>query len=106
MYSYEVCKSLHKKGSVERLVRFVKDNFLVGRSFWNVSDLNASALDWCNRQNGIYHKAIDGVPQDIHFADCAKVVSVLDDTMPIRFYLCPERKISFDGFINYAVTKR
>ena len=102
-FQTKLCKPRHPftKGSVERLVRFVKDNFLVGRSFWNVSDLNAAALDWCNRQNGIYHKAIDGVPQDIHFADCAKVVSVLDDTLPIRFYLCPERKISFDGFINF-----
>ena len=102
-FQTNLCKPRHPftKGKVERLVRFVKDNFLVGRSFWNVSDLNAAALDWCNRQNGIYHKAIDGVPQDIHFADCAKVVSVLDDTLPIRFYLCPERKISFDGFINY-----
>ena len=41
------CKPRHPftKGKMERLVRFVKENFLVGRVFWNITDLNRAALD-------------------------------------------------------------
>ena len=85
---------------MERLVRFVKENFLVGRVFWNVTDLNYAALDWCNEQNAGYHRGI-GIPEDIHSERCLKVVSILDDSYELLFYLCPERRISFDGFVSY-----
>ena len=99
----KLCKPRHPftKGKVERLVRFVKGNFLVGRVFWNITDLNRAALDWCNRQNGIYHKATDGVPQETHHESCAKGMRMLEMTPSLLFYLCPERRISFDGFVNY-----
>ena len=29
------------------------------------------------------------------------VASVLTKTLALAFYLCPERKISFDGFVHY-----
>ena len=41
---------------MERLVRFVKDNFLTDRVFCDLTDLNWQALEWCNKQNGIYCK--------------------------------------------------
>ena len=69
--------------------------------FWNITDLNRAALDWCNRQNGIYHRATDGVPQDIHHESCAREIQMLEMTPPLLLYLCPERRISFDGFVNY-----
>lgn len=34
------------KGKVERLVRYVRDNFLAGRVFDSLGDLNAQALHW------------------------------------------------------------
>ena len=48
-FQTRLCKPRHPftKGKVERLVRFVKDNFLPGRTFLDVTDLNRSALDWC-----------------------------------------------------------
>jgi len=41
-----LCKPRHPftKGAVERLVRFVKENFIAGRTFHDLSDLNAQAL--------------------------------------------------------------
>lgn len=62
-FQTKLCKPRHPftKGKVERLVRFVKDNFLAGRTFWNYNDLNEAALQWCDRQNRIYHKAVDMV---------------------------------------------
>lgn len=89
------------KGKVERLVRFVKENFLVGRVFWNITDLNRAALDWCNRQNSTYHNAIAGVPQETHYRQCSAQACPLEVEPALLFYLCPERKISFDGFVNY-----
>ena len=99
----KLCKPRHPftKGKVERLVRFVKDNFLAGRVFWNITDLNRAALDWCQRQNQVYHKALDGVPVEIHSTQCAGIVRALELNASIPFYLCPERRISFDGFVNY-----
>ncbi len=101
-FQTKLCKPRHPftKGKVERLVRFVKENFLAGRAFWNVTDLNRAALEWCNGQNTVYHRALGFVPQELHFANCAANLSPLKDELSLRSYLAPERKISFDGFIN------
>ena len=101
-FQTKLCKPRHPftKGKVERLVRFVKENFLVGRVFWNVTDLNYAVLEWCNEQNTTYHRSL-GIPQDLHLARCVNVVSKLDDSYELLLYLCPERRISFDGFVSY-----
>ena len=102
-FETKLCKPRHPftKGKVERLVRFVKDNFLVDRVFSNITDLNWQALDWCNHQNNLYHRATASVPQQVHMTNCVVQLHELPKTDAIRFYLCPERKISFDGFVNY-----
>ena len=102
-FETKLCKPRHPftKGAVERLVRFVKDNFLPGRIFNELTDLNYEAMNWCNNQNGIYHRAVDCVPDDKHSQMCMKTASVLEETIELSYYLCPERKISFDGFVNY-----
>ena len=102
-FDTKLCKPRHPftKGAVERLVRFVKENFLADRVFCNVTDLNWQALEWCNTQNGIYHRAVDGVPQQIHDAACSSHLRKLPASSEVRWYLCPERRISFDGFVNY-----
>ena len=99
----KLCKPRHPftKGKVERLIRFVKENFLAGRTFWNVTDLNVEALRWCEKQNSVYQPAIGDIPLQLHNAECASVAFPLSDSPVLLPYLCPERKISFDGFINY-----
>lgn len=44
-----LCKVAHPytKGAVERLVRYVKGNFIPGRRFYNCNELNRQALAWC-----------------------------------------------------------
>ena len=61
-FNTKLCKVAHPftKGAVERLVRFVKENFMTGRVFGNITDLNYEALRWCNAQNGKYHKEHKG----------------------------------------------
>ena len=98
-----LCKPRHPftKGKVERLIRFIKGNFLAGRLFSNVTELNIEALRWCNRQNSRYHRAVDCVPQEKHTASCWKAAGMLELTRELSFYLCPPRLISFDGFVNF-----
>jgi len=102
-FQTKLCKPRHPftKGKVERLIRYVKENFLAGRSFWNVTHMNREAMDWYTRKNAAFHKSVYGIPQDTHFSICAERLGVLEETSDIRRYLCPLRKISFDGFVNY-----
>lgn len=102
-FKTKLCKPYHPftKGKVERLIRFVKNNFLIGRVFGTITDLNYEAIRWCNKQNSIYHKAVDCIPEERHAQFCMNTASVLVKTRSLAFYLCPERRISFDGFVNY-----
>ena len=102
-FETRLCKPRHPftKGAVERLVRFVKENFIAGRMFYNLTDLNEAALEWCNRQNSAHHKAVDCVPAEEHHSACARVARELDETPDVALYLCPLRSISFDGFVCY-----
>lgn len=102
-FETKLCKPRHPftKGAVERLVRFVKDNFLPGRVFNEITDLNYEALRWCNAQNSIYHRAVDCIPNDRHTMECMRKAAVLEESTELLCYLCPERRISFDGFVHY-----
>ena len=102
-FETRLCKPRHPftKGAVERLVRYVKENFIAGRIFTEITDLNYQAINWCDRADGIYHKAVDCVPSDKHAMACMKRASILEEGPEISRYLCPERIISFDGFVSY-----
>lgn len=99
----KLCKPRHPftKGKVERLVRFVKGNFLAGRLFWNITDLNEQALRWCDKHNAKYHKVIDDIPDFLHSSKCESLTFPLREDHEILLYLFPPRKISFDGFVSY-----
>lgn len=102
-FQTKLCKPRHPftKGKVERLVRFVKENFLAGRTYSNVTELNIQALGWCREQNSRYHKAVDCVPDKAHRNECWKTAGILRNSNELSFYLCPQRRISFDGMVNY-----
>ena len=102
-FETKLCKPRHPftKGKVERLVRFVKDNFIAGRTFSNITELNIQALEWCRRQNSRYHRSVDCISDEKHQFHCWKSCSILEFTKELSFYLCPQRIISFDGFVNY-----
>jgi hypothetical protein len=47
---------------VERLVHYVKDNFLPRRKFEDLSDLNRQALDWCRSADEKPHGTTGKIP--------------------------------------------
>lgn len=99
----KLCKPYHPftKGKVERLVSYVKSNFAAGRKFHNATDLNVQALEWCARQSGRYRRALDCVPAEEHAAKCMPAAGEIVRTEELALYLCPRRRISFDGFVSY-----
>ena len=97
--------SLHKvahpwsKGKVERLVRYVKGNFIQGRTFTNLTDLNRAALDWCHEKNSQVTRTRDLVPMEEHYKH--EKLGKLPEMDAIIPYLAPLRKITYDGYVNY-----
>lgn len=102
-FKTKLCKPRHPytKGKVERLVSFVKHNFAVGRTFVDITQLNAEALAWCDRQGSRYRRALDCIPAEKHADECLPAETKLDIGNDVAFYLCPSRKISFDGFVSF-----
>ena len=102
-FNTKLCKPRHPftKGAVERLVRYVKGNFIPGRIFRDITDFNYEARRWCESHNQSYHKTIDGIPHDLHSRACEIECRSLEMTKELERYLCPERSISFDGFVSY-----
>jgi hypothetical protein len=50
------------KGALERSHRFMRTNFLPGRSFANHVDFQLQLDDWCDRVNGRVHRTTHAIP--------------------------------------------
>ena len=96
-----LCKVAHPftKGGVERLVRYVKGNFIQGRTFTNITDLNVQAAEWCYEKNSKSTRYSDFIPMEEHYKN--EKFSSLPPKELLIPYLAPLRKISYDGFVNY-----
>lgn len=98
-----LCKPRHPytKGKVERLVEFVKENFLPGRQFGDLYSLNDDSLAWCEEKN--HHLSSSGcLPSDtIHRESCGKYLHSLKESDEVHMYESPLRHIMSDGFISY-----
>lgn len=54
------------KGKIENVVKYVKNNFVKGRTFTNVETLNSEAIAWLERTgNGSLHHGIHRIPADV-----------------------------------------
>ncbi|MBV8940981.1 MAG: IS21 family transposase, partial [Solirubrobacterales bacterium] len=52
------------KGALDRSHRFMRSNFLPGRSFANATDFQLQLDGWCDRVNGRVHRTIREVPAE------------------------------------------
>lgn len=102
-FQTKLCKPRHPytKGKVERLIRYAKDNLVSNINVNNLNDLNAASREWCNKQNSICHAGCDLVPEEVHSTKCSRNIHPLQEKAELMNYLCPIRRISFDGFVTY-----
>jgi transposase len=54
-----------RKGRVEAPFRFIQKNFLAGRNFSSLRQLNEEARTWCKKVNASYKKHIRAIPQEL-----------------------------------------
>lgn len=91
----------YTKGKVERLVRFVKGDFVAGRTLSDITDPSARALEWRASQSNRRRRSSGTVPAGVHAASCPPATREIETTAEVAMYLRPERKTSFDGFVRH-----
>jgi transposase len=88
------------KGKVERMVHYVKDNFLNGRTFADLADLNVQAHHWLmHTANVRVHATTGRRPLDLWRQEGLTALN----SMP-AYKLCElvPRQAGFDGFVRFS----
>lgn len=89
------------KGKVERSVDYVKDNFLNGRSFSGLEDLNAQAMAWLTATANVRLHATTGArPVDLFEAERQKLTSIGAIT-PYTVTSQHSRTVTCDSMVNF-----
>lgn len=88
------------KGKVERTVRYVRENFMVGIRYKDLIDLNHQAYQWCDKVNQKTHATTLEVPK----------IRLLEERLSpmIREYIVEKnniRKVEKDCLISYKDNK-
>jgi transposase len=87
------------KGKVERMVHYVRDAFLKGRSFADFDDLNAQARHWLSHvANARTHATTGRVPAELWKEEG---LTSTTSVAPYRLYEISSRKAGFDGFVRF-----
>ena len=99
-FVWKLCKIRRPqtKGKVERLVNYVKDNFMAARTFTDINDINAQAKDWCSKVNAkasatTNETAVKGLTQEN--------LKPLPTAAIRDRYRYESRIVAKDGFISY-----
>lgn len=87
------------KGKVERGVQFVKRNFIPGRRFIDLGDLNRQALSWCDEKNRRIHGTTGERPCDRLAKEALHPLPAPDRWAK---YLHEPRRVSKDAFVSYG----
>jgi transposase len=88
------------KGKVERLVDYVKDNFLLGREFADLADINAQGRHWMDTVANVRIHATTGArPVDL-LASERESLTPIRSVVPYQIYELLERKVDVEGFVR------
>ncbi len=91
------------KGKVERPVHYVKDNFLNGRSFADVEDLNLQGLGWLNNTANVrIHGTTQRRPMDL-FAD--EKLTPYASIAPYRYQPWVSRNVDSESFVHFGASR-
>lgn len=85
------------KGKVERSIGYVKDNFLYGREFASLTDLNNCAREWLDNVNNKVHGTTHEIPFDRLPRENLRPISSYP---PYIFQKTYERKVSRDCYFS------
>lgn len=85
------------KGKIERAIRYIKENFLYGRFFSSIDDLNNRAYEWMEKVNHQVHGTTLEVPYIRHKEEQLCPISSIPPYQIKRRF---ERIISKDSFIS------
>jgi len=94
----------HEKGDanrsarVERPFHFIEHNFLAGRTFADLADLNAQARAWCDKVNASYKDHLHASPREL-FAAERPHLRPLPPFIP-EVYALHHRLVDVEGYIN------
>ncbi|MCI0411668.1 IS21 family transposase [bacterium] len=86
------------KGKVERPVHYIKDNFLNGRSFADVEDLNILGLQWLNNTANVrIHGTTECRPVDLFSQE---KLTPYASIAPYRYHPWLSRKVDSESFVR------
>ncbi len=89
------------KGKVERLVRFIKDNFLNGRSFCDLDDLNAQGRAWLDRVNAQIHGTTGRIPLEVWHEHERRELRPLHAVAPYQLCRQVTRSVDWEGMVRF-----
>lgn len=98
-FTPEACRPYRAqtKGKIERPVGYIREDFWLGRSFWDLADLVAQWLDWLASVANVRVHATTGVrPVDRWAAEGLQPLP----SQPHDPLLTIERQLSRDGFVS------
>jgi transposase len=90
-----------EKGRVERTIRYIRSNFLLGRTFRSLEELNVSAITWRDEKaNRRVHKTTGRRPIDLYSDDRARLLALPDVTYDTRILrsvqITPDCRANFE----------
>jgi len=96
----KVCMPRHPqtKGKVERLVGYVKDNFLPGRRFLDMSDLNRQVIQWCSQCDLKVHGTTGKIPAEELSKEQLLPLPAKEVMDKYRWEI---RNVTRDGFVSF-----
>lgn len=93
------------KGKVERMVDYVKDNFLLAREFADMDDLNSQAIAWLDGTAHVRKHATTGHrPIDL-LASEKPHLSALESVRPYTFIERYPRKVAKESMVSFKSSR-
>ena len=99
-----------RKGRIERNFFFVQTNFLPGRSFTDLDDLNRQALAWCQEVANANPKRVLGMSPEAAYVIEKSYLQPLPSALP-PIYEVFDRVVDLNGYVSlesnrYSVAER
>ena len=88
------------KGKVERMVDYVKDNFLTGRTFNGIDDLNAQVMHWLATVAHVRIHATTGEQPLVRWPQ--EALTAYESVTPYRIDESFVRKADWEGYVRFG----